>query len=89
MESNSEVSQVWKRHSLPELKYPKKEFKGQSKDYRTKIVMPPLREVITKEQQTAVKLRKACNLVSNLSGSDAGGAGDVQAKPFDAETSAD
>ena len=43
---------------MPELKYPKREFKAQSKDYRTKIVMPPLREV-TKEQKTAVKLEKS------------------------------
>ena len=45
---------------MPELKYPKREFKAQSKDYRTKIVMPPLREV-TKEQKQQRSWRKTGN----------------------------
>ena len=76
---------MWKRHSLPELKYPKKEFKAQSKDNRSKIVMPPLKEVITEHKLESGKSRQ----FTNLSGSDARGAGDVQAKPFDKETSTD
>ena len=67
-ESISEVSQVWKRHSLPELKYPKKEFKAQSKDCRSKIVMPPLREVIEKNKKGIEAGKKQ---FLNLSGSDA------------------
>ena len=51
-ESNNEDSQVWKRLSLPEIKYPIREFKAQSKDNRSKIVMPPLREVITEQNNS-------------------------------------
>ena len=53
-ESNNEDSQVWKRLSLPEIKYPK-EFKAQSKDNRSKIVMPPLKEVMKEHKLEAWK----------------------------------
>ena len=43
---------MWKRLSLPEIRYPIREFKAQSKDNRSKIVMPPLREV-TSEQNNS------------------------------------
>ena len=43
---------MWKRLSLPEIKYPIREFKAQSKDNRSKIVMPPLREVITEQNNS-------------------------------------
>ena len=42
---------------MSEIKYPIREFKAQSKDNRSKIVMPPLKEVIKEHKLEAWKNR--------------------------------
>ena len=46
---------------MPEIKYPIREFKAQSKDNRSKIVMPPLREVMPEQNNSKSEEEKTDN----------------------------